>query len=265
MKQILKKLIFTTCLLLNGTLLFASEVGDTAPDFTLDDINGTTYTLSDYQGKVVLLGFFGYDWHVCKMIVQVAQPLWESTYEQNPNVQFLWIENWNGTAQEVQEFIDSTGVEFPLLMNGLNTSISYVSTHNFWVIDPQGIITYKSVNHDFDTTFVIPSIEAALLLDVEEKENHTITYSLSQNYPNPFNPTTTINYQLGITDKGLGLLTIFNVLGQEVKEFNLTEPSGNIIWNGTDELGKSVSSGIYFYTLETSAGFKQTKKMLLSK
>lgn len=90
-------------------------------------------------------------------------------------------------------------------------------------------------------------------------------FSLSQNYPNPFNPTTLINYELGITSKVVkGKLVIFNVLGEEMKEFVLTKSKGTVVWNGTDNFGKSVSSGNYFYQL-TAPNFSKTKKMTFLK
>lgn len=101
---------------------------------------------------------------------------------------------------------------------------------------------------------------------VSIKENNFIplNFELKQNYPNPFNPTTTINYELQIANYEFATLTIFNVLGKKVKEFVLTEPKGSVIWNGTDEIGNSVSSGNYFYKI-TANGFKKTKQMTLLK
>ncbi|KAA3605648.1 MAG: T9SS C-terminal target domain-containing protein [Calditrichaeota bacterium] len=95
--------------------------------------------------------------------------------------------------------------------------------------------------------------------------NLPVKFALKQNFPNPFNPSTTINYELEIVNSEFAKLKIFNVLGAEVKEFTLTQPNGSVVWNGTDKLGKAVSSGVYFYTLESSTGLKQTKKMLLLK
>ncbi len=88
--------------------------------------------------------------------------------------------------------------------------------------------------------------------------------SLSQNHPNPFNPTTSINYELGIMKYEKGKLVIFNILGEEVKDFVLTERKGTIVWDGTDNFGKSVSSGNYFYQL-TTPNFSETKKMVFLK
>lgn len=90
-----------------------------------------------------------------------------------------------------------------------------------------------------------------------------VKFTLKQNFPNPFNPSTVIGYQL--TVNGKGKLAIFDVLGRKVKEFTLDQTKGSVVWNGTNELGKAVSSGVYFYTLESSTGLKQTKKMLLLK
>jgi len=99
-------------------------------------------------------------------------------------------------------------------------------------------------------------------------EDNTIVQTenyLKQNYPNPFNPTTTINYQL--PENGKVELTIYNLKGQKVKILvNETLESGNhtVIWNGTDDNNKQVSSGIYFYKMKTD-NHEETKKMILMK
>ncbi|KAA3604671.1 MAG: T9SS C-terminal target domain-containing protein [Calditrichaeota bacterium] len=123
---------------------------------------------------------------------------------------------------------------------------------------------YKSWNGNSWTDFVRTFYTYELIpVAIEENPNLISDFKLS-NYPNPFNPSTTINYELEITNYELAKLTIFNVLGQRIKDFNLTEPKGSVVWNGTDNFGKSVSSGVYFYRIQTG---KQThaKKMLLLK
>ncbi|KAA3602031.1 MAG: T9SS C-terminal target domain-containing protein [Calditrichaeota bacterium] len=100
---------------------------------------------------------------------------------------------------------------------------------------------------------------------VEESEALPETFILSQNFPNPFNPTTTINYELRITNYEFGKLLIFNVLGQKVKEFQLVNSKGSVIWNGTNDFGKQVSSGIYFYRIETDTQIGKMQKMVLLK
>ncbi|MCC7430008.1 T9SS type A sorting domain-containing protein, partial [bacterium] len=99
-----------------------------------------------------------------------------------------------------------------------------------------------------------------LLISVGKNENKKITYKLSQNFPNPFNPSTKITYEL--PQKGQAKLIIFNILGERVKDFELEQTKNFVVWNGTDFSGNLVSSGVYFYRLE-SGNFSQTKKMLL--
>ncbi len=88
---------------------------------------------------------------------------------------------------------------------------------------------------------------------------------LSQNYPNPFNPSTTIKF--GLPDEGKVKLVIYNVLGQKVRELiNASLPAGyqTAVWNGKNDLGQEVASGLYIYRLETAQG-TQSMKMLLVK
>ena len=85
-------------------------------------------------------------------------------------------------------------------------------------------------------------------------------YSLSQNNPNPFNPTTNINYS--IPKSGLVTLRIFDLLGREVATLVNEE---KITGNYTVEFdGSNLSSGTYFYRME-SGTFIETKKMMLMK
>ena len=90
------------------------------------------------------------------------------------------------------------------------------------------------------------------------------TYSLGQNYPNPFNPTTTIKYTL--PEKSHARIDIFNLLGQRVATLvNETVPAGEhtVVWNGADDAGARVASGVYFYRLIAGEQTMSRKMMLL--
>ncbi|MCK4956487.1 MAG: T9SS type A sorting domain-containing protein, partial [Candidatus Cloacimonetes bacterium] len=86
-----------------------------------------------------------------------------------------------------------------------------------------------------------------------------------QNYPNPFNPETTINFSL--QEAGDMALEIYNIKGQRVTTLvssNLEAGKHSVVWNGKDESGRSVVSGIYFYRMR-SGKYIETKKMILLK
>ncbi len=96
------------------------------------------------------------------------------------------------------------------------------------------------------------------------------TFSLEQNYPNPFNPATTIKFSL--PENGKVNLTIFDLLGRQVRQLADKEMEANyqeISWDGKNDKGVSVSSGVYFYriSVEGISGnkFANTKKMLMMK
>lgn len=91
------------------------------------------------------------------------------------------------------------------------------------------------------------------------------SYSLAQNFPNPFNPTTEIAFEL--PHRSRIALTVYDLLGREVKQLSggMREAGQyRVVWDGTNERGRAVASGIYFYRLEAS-GFTQTRKMILLK
>lgn len=106
-----------------------------------------------------------------------------------------------------------------------------------------------------------------LVYDAEQEHITGIprTYQLFQNYPNPFNPQTMIKYDL--PNPGHVNVTIYNILGQKVKTLvNEHQEAGHkwVNWDGKDDGGKEVASGIYFYKIKT-AEFEKTKKMVLLK
>jgi len=91
------------------------------------------------------------------------------------------------------------------------------------------------------------------------------SYQLSQNYPNPFNAGTVISYYLAHT--GTVKLDVFDVLGRTVRVLiDESQPEGNhqITWDGRDQTGEAIASGVYFYRLV--AGDRAiTKKMVVVK
>lgn len=93
-------------------------------------------------------------------------------------------------------------------------------------------------------------------------------YTLEQNYPNPFNQSTELRYFIPENTKSVFVsLKIYNLLGQCIRILiNENQSSGNhsTIWDGKDENGREVASGIYFYRLE-ARGLKLTRRMVLLK
>ena len=92
-------------------------------------------------------------------------------------------------------------------------------------------------------------------------------YGLHPNYPNPFNPNTAISFMM--KENCICELSIYNVKGQKIRTIfsNLSIPRNELLisnWNGKDEKGKEVSTGIYYYKL-SSPTTNMTKKMILMK
>jgi hypothetical protein len=116
-----------------------------------------------------------------------------------------------------------------------------------------GKVQYRLKQIDFDGQFEYSNI-------IEVDAGLPKQFALEQNYPNPFNPTTTISYQLPVASQVS--LKVYDVLGREVMTLvNGKQEAGvyNLSLNGA-----TLSSGIYFYRLQ-SGNFVQTKKMMLVK
>lgn len=103
-------------------------------------------------------------------------------------------------------------------------------------------------------------------VSISDKDLLPNKFSLFQNYPNPFNPTTTI--QFGLPKSSSVNLEVYNVLGEKVRtlvEGNKSAGYHSISWDGKNDQGTGVSSGIYIYRLSVAGKFAQSKKMLLLK
>jgi len=93
-----------------------------------------------------------------------------------------------------------------------------------------------------------------------------LTTHLVQNYPNPFNPSTKIVYS--IENEGLIQLMIFDISGRIVRTLineNRLPGEYSVLWNGRNDYGKRVVSGVYFYALQIGSQTTETKQMVMLK
>ncbi len=102
----------------------------------------------------------------------------------------------------------------------------------------------------------------------EEPSNYSLPTcaTLNANYPNPFNPETTILFSIPIDSKVN--LSVYNIKGQKIRNLvnnKIDKGNHSVVWYGDDELGNSVSSGVYFYKLNVNGESKQIRKCILMK
>ena len=117
-----------------------------------------------------------------------------------------------------------------------------------------------------DTIYFTLIVRDSIVVEIENLDKQIPTsFHISQNYPNPFNPTTTIKYQIPKTVDVR--IEVFNILGQKVRTLvnaRLAPGYYEITWNGTDDTGRVISSGIYIYLIKAE-DFVRSKKMILLK
>ncbi len=120
-----------------------AEGGTMAPGFTLKSLEGSDVSLSDFDGKVVVLFFFGNTCPSCKSAGLTLQSQLVEMYTDKSDIMFLGLDVWNGNEALVQSFKSSTNVSFPLLLNGGGVSKEYNTTYDrLVVIDKGGYIRF---------------------------------------------------------------------------------------------------------------------------
>jgi glycosidase len=200
----------------------------------------------------------------------------------NDNSNGLTVVNFSNTTKSITMNLTTANLKFS---GGFNQSTTYWMNNlysdtsfqiqgselaNFSVTLPaygSAIYTISTVEENV----YLPPIPTIVSVD-DEISIQPKEYSLFQNYPNPFNPNTVIRYAVpNLTLTGVEgsrvILKIYDVLGREIKTLvNQEQTSGvyEVIWNGDNEFGNKVSTGVYFYRIE-AGDFVQTKKMMLIK
>ncbi len=223
------------------------DVGITYDDPT-DDVRlltggysgGATPGEFDFGYTDPYLGFLATDW------IYVRKPLNEDGSYQafaedvtSNAFAFSW---WNNSAEVLSRLIicDYSGAG---TLPEAGTVIRFITRKSF---SPR------------DTIFVKAGPTA-----ISDKNVMPLTYELLQNYPNPFNPSTTIEFILAHNEHVR--MEIFNILGQRVRTLidgNLTQGKHRLIWNGRNDQGQIMPSGIYIYRLK-SEKFTSSKRMLI--
>ena len=152
------------------------------------------------------------------------------------------------------------------LPNG-NTIIAESTDRKLWEVNSAGSVVW-SYSPGVEVTRVLRyPLNYSGLVGVKNTQNTVPdNFELSQNFPNPFNPSTVINYSLPKTSEVS--LIVYDILGNEIRtlvnEAKKNSGSYSVMWDGTNDAGMKVSSGVYYYKIKTG-NFVQVRKMLLIK
>ncbi len=178
-------------------------------------------------------------------------------------------------GQQIHDFVpriwwpNATGSEIIISQGNTETLNANWIIDQSWVVGNLSIVAF--VQDDFlqpDSTLEIhqgAKVKVTqLTTGIKDNSGNLIQdFQLYQNFPNPFNPQTTIDYYL--TKKSQVSLKIYNLSGQEVKSLvgDIQNPGKySIVWDGRNNFGENVSTGVYLYMLQ--AGNKiQSRKMIL--
>ncbi|MBC8343690.1 MAG: T9SS type A sorting domain-containing protein [Bacteroidetes bacterium] len=143
-----------------------------------------------------------------------------------------------------------------VLINKNENKVYYLDGKSIPVSSNQGEVSFIILAGDKD--FISQAVS-------EYEMSIPTEFSLSQNFPNPFNPTTQIQYDVAV--QGQVKILVYDIMGRHIRTLvNQHEIPGkySILWNGTDEFGSKVATGMYFYQF-TSPGVVKTKKMVFLK
>jgi len=206
------------------------DISNPASPTRIGQINDTTSRVHQLYvvGDLMFVGYYTAGFKVFDISTPTA-PVFVDAFDTSPYQTETTSDVYNGAYNA-----------YPFAPSG----IVYVSDH------PTGLYLFSVEGHTGQVTGVRPTAVRA---------------NLGQNVPNPFNPTTTIGFD--VADRVRATLRIYDVRGRQVRELmNESVPAGShsVVWDGRDDTGRAVASGVYYYRLEagpTSA----TRRMVLLK
>lgn len=171
------------------------------------------------------------------------------------NVVFLQFARWEFP------FVPNSGGVFKLKNGAIDTVAFGLNFPTGLRFAPNGDLFVSS----FADGQILKIIFSTTAVETQPGEILPSEFALNQNYPNPFNPSTTINFE---APKAAQVsLKIYDTLGREVRTLfdgRLEAGTHNKVWDGKDNNGMTISSGVYFVKM-TSADFESAKRMLLVK
>jgi hypothetical protein len=176
---------------------------------------------------------------------------------QYPNIIIIW------TINSELRYLEHFNVYLDGYFLGTTTSTMFVFFPN--ALEPGTYII--TITAQFTGGYVSEYSEPLLILiPTSSNDLPDLKTQLTGNYPNPFNPSTEIRFSVAQSSSAVEL-SIFNLKGQKIKTLiNEAIPIGNhsVIWNGTDDNDKDVTSGVYLYKMK-SGDYRKTRKMILLK
>ena len=185
------------------------------------------------------------------------------------SITVYYKEHYETTWNELNfELLNEYGVESFLFGKIFSADLSELTGIDSVVYDLK--ICIEDIDENY-TEFIIKPAFVVGDFDVSSLNDETIKRNNKDNltnYPNPFNPTTTISYDFGEKVKLRNPeINIYNTKGQEIKSIKIptNEITGTAIWNGKNENGNKVGSGIYLYTLKNENSIYSVNKMILIK
>lgn len=252
-----------------GKLYFGHPNGVSTKDKFLLNIGAVTDIAFDKQNRLwvgvtdVKSGLWMFDdnnlfrWTKDNGLISPLSQVMDVAIDSSNNI---WIAN-SGTGYPVPEFFGVSkfdGIKF----TNFNVEDGLASGYVYDIyVDKKGDIWFAtwdggvSVLHDTVTTSIVP-----IIFPIQEVQHFT----LFQNYPNPFNSSTCLQYNINTPDQVE--LSIYNLLGKEVRTLvtKYQQPGEyQVEWNGTDNIGKEVTSGIYFAILKSNTINKTIKLILI--
>ncbi len=241
----------------NDTVFAQTWYPEATEQFFVDNMEPKDYVVYDLDGNAV------------------------DTVNMAPHPMFV-EENTMNLDPMLQNIGDSDALLAENCMNVRKANAGEEVNHVFWYYDLDGdLITFEwPLPEDLsysNSTLLTASTSGGPIGDlyhwfpdayetsVEQKvASAPVDFALESNYPNPFNPTTTIYYR--VNKPGLVKLTVYNLLGKKVATLvdqNKRAGRFSTTWDGMNDAGKQVSSGVYFYTLEMGDQMATHKMMLV--
>ena len=155
--------------------------------------------------------------------------------------------------------------ESDTLQTGMSSNIEL--TFSSYGMETGGYLCNILITDDSENETFIPV--SMMISDTEAGENAVFEQTILRgNYPNPFYSSTSISFSLNAKDAKNAKIEIYNIRGQKIKSFQNLQISKSsnqqIVWDGKDETGKVVNSGIYFYKLD-AGDYAKTRRMIMMK